>query len=109
MNFTLTHVRNIGHTIRHATLFNFLSPIRDTLICVVAEPSIHPMQEPVDPVVSKPLVNNPIVVHLEHGLEETAAEGPEVRILAQFPLLDLAAARGRERRAIGSALRFVEG
>lgn len=53
---SLTHLRNIGRSIWHATLFNFFSPIRDTLTFVVAEPSIHAMQEPVDPVVSPPLI-----------------------------------------------------
>lgn len=62
-----------------------------------------------DPAVSPPLAKDLLVVHVEDGLEETAAELHEVRILAHVPLLDPAAARGRERRAVGAALRFVEG
>jgi hypothetical protein len=83
---SLTHLRNLGCSIRHATFFNFLPPIRETLICVVAEPSVHAMQEPVDPVESPPLIKKALVVQVKDGLKETAAQLPEVRILAQFPL-----------------------
>lgn len=68
------------------------------------------MQEPVEPVVLPPLVEHALVVHVEDRLEEAAAQHPEVRVVPQLSQLhDPAAARARERRAVGAALRLAVG
>ena len=69
----LTHLRNIGRSIWYAAFFNFFSPIRETLISCVAEPSVHATEDPVDPVVSPPLVKPALMVHVKYELKKTAA------------------------------------
>lgn len=108
---THTHVRDVRRAIRHATSFDLVPPVQDPLIIFVPVPPVQAIDEPVNFDVPPPLVEAPLVVHVEHGLQEQRAQVPEVRVLEQIALSQAAAAivirpcggwrRREDRRAVG--------
>ena len=76
----------------------------------MAVPLVSPVHKAVDLVALPCLVELLLVVHVKEGLQEAAAEPPEVRVLHDVAMLETGspAALEWEGRAVGRALRLEE-
>jgi len=102
-----THVRDVRLRVRHAACLYFVFPVRVALGYVVPVPLVRTMHVPVNPVPPPCLVELLLVVHVEHPLQEAAADPPEIGEFLKISQFEpLRPVPKRERRAIGSALRL---
>jgi hypothetical protein len=83
---THTHVRDVRGSIRHATGIDLVPPVCGALMGIVSVPPVQAVHEPVDGAVPPPLVESPLMVHVEYRLQELRAQAPEVRVLGQITL-----------------------